>query len=432
MSELREQVRGAGTVVRHEFRNMTHRPSFLVVTLAPAALAVVALAVFGAYLLIFSDEDDGADVGVDPRMVGYVDRTSEVGDALLDDYRNQQNVVFVPFADRDAGIAALADGEIDSLFVFAPQFPMTGQIDQIDLASDDLSEALGFDDYSYGPALRRFVLSNLFADQVPQGRVVRLTNPFVLSTHQVEPDGTPSAGVGATEMGRALFYVAAGIALVMSIFMSSGYLMNALSEEKENRVMEVLLSSVKPDALLLGKFVGLGAAGMLQMATWIVSFGIAIAVLNLMVDLPDGLIAVPPVIDIAVASAYFLLGYTFFGSILAAVGAATGSLREANQASAMITVPAFAPLWFMGVILPNPDGTLAQVLTYIPITAPVTAMLRRALDAMAIGEVIIALALMASVSFIGVVLAIRLFRAYLLMYGQRPSIAQIAKTVMKG
>ena len=195
--------------------------------------------------------------------------------------------------------------------------------------------------------------------------------------------------------------------------------------------MEVLLSSVKPEALLVGKFAGLGAAALIQMTIWIISIGFALFVFSLIADLPDGLVAAPAAIDIVVVAAYFVIGYFFFASLTASIGAATTTLREANQVSALITVPAFAPLWFLEVILSNPDGTLAKVLSYIPVTAPVAAMSRRALDAMNVWEVALALAILAILSILGMMLAVRLFRAYLLMYGQRPSIAQIARTVLR-
>ena len=432
MSELKQQLQGSGIVFRHVFNSAVRRVSFVIITLTPIVLAAVALAVI-AVIQIATDgaNEDAADVEAEPRMAGYVDRTMESGEPLFTDFRKQFGVMFVPIADTAAGVAAMVKGDIDTLFVFSPTFLETGAVDQVELAAENLAESIGFNDYSYAHDLQRFVMANLFADDVPQDRATRLTIPFVLSTHEVETDGTPSSGYDASDFGRALFYVAGGIALLVTIFMSAGYLLNALSEEKENRVMEVLLSSVKPEALLVGKFAGFGAAALMQMTIWIISTGLALLVFNLIADLPDGLVAVPAPIDIVVVAAYFIIGYFFFASLTASIGAATTTLREASQASALITVPAFVPLWFLGVIVPNPDGMLARVLTYIPVTAPVTAMMRRALDAMNIWEVALALATLAILSILGIMLAVRLFRAYLLMYGQRPSIAQIARTVLR-
>lgn len=433
MSDLKELLKGGGIVFRHEFNSTVRRVSFVIITLTPIVLAAVALTIFGVFRLATDSEDgDVADADVEPRMAGYVDRTGESGEPLFTGFHEQFGVTFVPIADTAVGVAAMADGDIDTLFVFSPTFLKTGAVNQIDLAAENLAESIGFDDYSYASELRRFVVANLFSDNVRQDRATRLTVPFVLSTHEVESDGTPSSGPDASDFGRALFYAAGGIALLMTIFMSSGYLLNALSEEKENRVMEVLLSSVKPEALLVGKFAGLGVAALLQMTIWIISIGLALFAFSLIVDLPGGLVAVPAAIDIIIVAAYFVIGYFFFASLTASIGAATTTLREANQASALITVPAFAPLWFLGVILPNPDGTLAKVFSYIPVTAPVAAMFRRALDAMSIWEVVLALAILATLSMLGMLLAVRLFRAYLLMYGQRPSIAQIARTVIRG
>ena len=79
----------------------------------------------------------------------------------------------------------MTNGDIDTLFVFSPTFLEIGAVDQIDLAAANLAESLGFDDFSYAPELRRFVVANLFADDVRQDRATRLTVPFVLSTHEV-------------------------------------------------------------------------------------------------------------------------------------------------------------------------------------------------------------------------------------------------------
>ena len=421
-------------VTRHEFRTAITRLAYIITTAAVPVLVALAVAVFA--VITFVNREDGDSDAVpgiaqseDLPRLGYVDLTS--GPALFGGHQEQPGAVFVPVSDRGAGVAALASEEIDALFVFPADFVETGTVVWIQVA-DDGGDIFGPDGPSYSGSLRGFVLSNLFADEVPAELAERLQTPYSLVTEEVQPDGATEDDSSEFDLGRAAFFAVVGISLLFSLFFSSGYLLNALVEEKENRVMEVLLSSVKPDALLLGKFFGLGAAGLLQMLAWLVSIGVGVLVIGLIVDIPAELLPVPSVADIAVAAAYFLLGYALFASLMAAVGAVSTSLREANQISAIVIIPAFIPVWLNFILFTEPEGTVARILTYIPFTAPVTGLIRLAIDAMDPVEAIAALLVLALFAAGALGLAMRLFRAYLLMYGKRPTLKDIARSVVSG
>lgn len=418
-------------VTRHEFRTAVTRPSYIILTAAVPVLVALAVAGFAIFTLM-TREDAGAETASSaessaetPRL-GYVDLTD--GPALFGAYQEQPGGVFVAVSDRDAGIAALMDEQIDALFVFPPDYAETGRVVRVRIA-DDGGGVFGSDGPSYSGTLRGFVLSNLFADEVPAGLAERLQIPYTLVMEEVRPDGAEDESAGF-DIGRAAFFAVAGISLLFSVFFSSGYVLNALVEEKENRVMEVLLSSVKPDALLLGKFLGLGAAGLLQMAAWLASVGAGVLVVGLIVDIPADFLTMPGVGDIAIAAGYFLFGYALFASLMAAVGAVTTSLREANQISAIVIVPAFIPVWLNFILFTEPEGTVARVLTYIPVTAPVTGFIRLAIDAMGPLETVAALLVLAASASGALWLAMRLFRAYLLMYGKRPTLKEMARTLL--
>ena len=422
-------------VTRHEFRTAVTRLSFIITTAAVPLLVALAVAGFAIFTLVTrGDGDTESAPGIErsdelPRL-GYVDMTA--GPALFGGHREQAGALFVPVSDRPTGVAALRDEEIEALFEFPPDFVETGRVVRVRFA-DDGGGVFDPDDPSYSGALRGFVLSNLFAGEVSGTLAERLQVPYRLATEEVQADG------GATDedssqfdVGRAAFFAVVGISLLFSLFFSSGYLLNALVEEKENRVMEVLLSSVKPDALLLGKFFGLGAAGLIQMAAWLASIGVGVLLIGLIVDIPTELLAIPSVADIAVAAAYFLLGYSLFASLMAAVGAVSTSLREANQISALVIIPAFIPIWLNFILFSDPEGTAARVLTFIPFTAPVTGFIRLAIDAMGPLETVGALLVLALCAAGALALAMRLFRAYLLMYGKRPTLKEMARSVISG
>lgn len=421
-------------VIRHEFRTAVTRPSYIILTAAVPVLVALAVAGFAIFTLVTRGDGDadnapGVAQSADLPRLGYVDLTD--GPALFDGHREQAGAVFVPVTDQEAGVAALKAEEIDALFVFAADFVETGRVVRVRIAEGE-DGIFGPDGPSYGTALRGFVLSNLFAEDAPAGLAQRLRVPYTLVTQEVQLDGGAAEDDRGFDISRAAFFAIAGISLLVSVFFSSGYVLNALVEEKENRVMEVLLSSIKPDALLLGKFFGLGAAGLLQMATWLASVGVGALVLGLIVDIPTDLLTMPGVGDIAIAAAYFLFGYALFASLMAAVGAVTTSLREANQISAIVIVPAFIPVWFNFILFNEPEGTLARVLTYIPVTAPVTGLIRLAIDAMGPLETVAALLVLAVGAAGALWLAMRLFRAYLLMYGKRPTLKDIARSVVSG
>ncbi len=421
-------------VTRHEFRTAIRRLAYIITTAAVPVL--VALAVAGFAIFTFVTREDGDSEAVPglaqseelPRL-GYVDLTN--GPALFGEHQKQPGAVFVPVSDRGAGVAALASEEIDALFMFPPDYAETGTVVRVQVAEDD-SGVFGSDGPSYSGELRGFVLSNLFANEVPARLVERLRIPYTLVTEEVRPHGGAADDSSEFNLGRAAFFAIAGMSLIVSIFFSSGYMLNALVEEKENRVMEVLLSSVKPDALLLGKFFGLGAAGLLQMVAWLAAIGVGVRVMGVIVDIPADLLTWPSIGDIAIAAAYFLFGYALFASLMAAVGAVTTSLREANQVSALVILPAFIPIWLNFVLFSEPEGPVARALTYVPFTAPITGLIRLAIDAMGPLETVIALLVLAVCASGALFLALRLFRAYLLMYGKRPTLRDIARSVVSG
>ncbi len=429
----REPVGSVRIVTRHEFRTAVTRPSYIILTAAVPVLVALAVAGFAVFTLVTREDAEAetassAESSAQTPRLGYVDLTD--GPALFGAHQEQPGAAFVPVPDRGAGVAALNDEQIDALFVFPPDYAETGTVVRVRIA-DDGGGVFGSDGPSYSGALRGFVLSNLFADEVPAGLAERLRIPYTLVIEEVRPDGAEEESEGF-DLGRAAFFAVAGISLLFSVFFSSGYVLNALVEEKENRVMEVLLSSVKPDALLLGKFFGLGAAGLLQMAAWLGAVGAGVLVLGLIVDVPTDLLTMPGVGDIAVAAGYFLFGYALFASLMAAVGAVTTSLREANQISAIVIVPAFIPVWLNFILFTEPEGTVARVLTYIPVTAPVTGFIRLAIGAMGPLETVAALLVLAASAAGALWLAMRLFRAYLLMYGKRPTLKDMARSVVSG
>ena len=216
----------------------------------------------------------------------------------------------------------------------------------------------------------------------------------------------------------ARFVVPFGFAfiLMLSIFIASGYLIQGLVEEKSSRVIELLLSRVTPDELVAGKLVGLGGAGLLQLVVWVGLAAVPALALSA--------VSVSPRI-VALSVMYYLVGFMFFGSIMAGVGCVVGTTQESQQLSSLWAVVAVIPMLFSPLILEDPNGTLSRVLSYVPVTSPMTMMMRCAAGKYVWWDVPMSLIVMVLATWLSIRLSGRLFRMGLLMRGQRPSVREL-------
>jgi ABC-2 type transport system permease protein len=207
--------------------------------------------------------------------------------------------------------------------------------------------------------------------------------------------------------------------MTMAIFFSSGYLLQGIAEEKQNRVIEVLLSSVKPTHLLAGKILGLGAAGLLQVALYIVLIFMPAMSLFVFMKINMG--------KLLLSVVYFILGYLLFACLLAATGVIGNTVQESSQLSAIWTMTSMIPMFLLAPLSTEPNGILARALSFFPITAPVTMMLRiSAADVPALDVAISVIVLIVSI-YLAVNGAAKVFRASSLMYGKRPSLPEIIR-----
>ena len=418
-------------VARHEFSVTLGRLSYRIFAASVPVLAIVALIGIAVFDAVRSDDTsiDGSSPTANEveATYGYVDLTTgQDGRPLFTAHELQGDTRFVSYRYQEQATQALLDGHISRLFVFPADYLETGAVVEI---RKERAGVVDIDGDGHSGALRGFVLDNLFEGRVDPEELERIRTPYRLVTVEVSDTGAPAES--DVDVGRILTFVAAGILLVVSGFTASGYLLQGLTEEKENRIMEVLLSSIKPEHLMFGKLAGLGAASLLQIALWAVTAVAFLLVLNLIVELPFELSSefIPSPGSLLIALAYFLLGYALMGTLLAAIGAVTTNQRQAGNISAFVILPSVAPMWFLSVLLENPDAMLARVLSYVPITAPVTSLARLSLGGMGDLEVFLSLLTLAVGVAVVVWLTARLFRAYLLAYGQQPSLGNLIRTL---
>jgi ABC-2 type transport system permease protein len=415
-------MRKAFLIASHEFFVTLGRPSFRIFSALVPILAVLLLGAISLFQAVNEDKPE------DAIKAGVIDLTiGPDGDPLFNSFRVQSNVTFEMVSNSQAAIQRLLSGDLDRLYVIPADYLKTGIIQQVEPERAGFG-GIGGDSTNLNTSpLGRFLLNNLFVGAVGADQAQRVLVPYTISTVEIDPAG--EVVTDERDPGRLVFFMGLGVMLIVSVFTTSGYLLQGLNEEKENRIMEVLLSSVKPEQLMIGKLLGLGGAGLLQMAVWAASGLLFLVALSQIVDVDAGLNLTPSPGALFIGIVYFVLGYFFFGTLMAALGAITTSQRESGQVTALVVLPGIAPMWFMTQIVENPEGTLARVASFIPFSAPLTSLVRLGTNGMGLVDLIISLVLLTgSVAFV-MWLTIRLFRAYLLMYGQRPNLKQIFKTL---
>jgi ABC-2 type transport system permease protein len=200
----------------------------------------------------------------------------------------------------------------------------------------------------------------------------------------------------------------------------------SIIEEKTSRVFEVMLATIRPEAMMAGKIIGVGSVGLTQVGIWLLavllfgsSFAAKIGAGSIHIGLTTG--------QIVYFFLYFLLGYLFYSSIAAALGAMTNSEQELQQLNMFLVMPLAVCFIALRSVLTSPDSTGARVLALIPPFTPLIMYLRVSLGHPEPWEVLLSL-LLTSASIYGIIwVTSRIYRIGVLMYGKRPNLPEILR-----
>lgn len=214
-----------------------------------------------------------------------------------------------------------------------------------------------------------------------------------------------------------------GLAMLMvfASFLSGASLMQSIIKEKSNRIVEIILSSINSWDLMLGKVLGYGILGLIQVTIWSIS---ALAVLKFVFDFSlAGLFT----IKILYMFIYFILGFILISSINAIVGAGMKEAQSGSQSTGFLVMIPLIPLYFASLIINNPEGLLSYVFTYIPFTSATSMLIRLGFSNPPLIEIIGVMVLLLVTNLILIQLAAKIFRVGMLMYGKNASFKELFK-----
>jgi len=336
------------------------------------------------------------------------------------------------------GLEAYGRGEIGSLYVVAEDYLESGKVDQYAEFKeiwagnwDDegafrsvLHQELRAQQYSQlSPDLmaQRSQVEELVAEQLSQlspDLLARVAEPAVFKNFNVADDGSVSEVLPTAQaVGELIVPAVFALLLMFSIIAGAGNMVTSVSEEKENRLVELVITSASPFSIMAGKLLALGAIGLTQAAVWVV---VAVFTVPAMFDqIPNASALTIPASLAVTILACFITGYFLTATMAILVGAVTNSARDASRMAPMISMLGFVPIWLSGLLINQPDGLITRLLSYIPFTAPTGILMRISAGGEITGSAIAAA--LGGVVATGIVflwVAGRVFRGAMLMQGQ--------------
>jgi ABC-2 type transport system permease protein len=231
----------------------------------------------------------------------------------------------------------------------------------------------------------------------------------------------------ANDRGTFLAILALVMLLYMAVIFYGVSVMRAVLEEKNSRVMEVMLSSATSTELMAGKLIGVGAVGLTQIGIWMVMAGVY-ALPALAASASMGEIRISP-LTLAAFALFFFLGYLLYSSIYAAVGAVITSEQEGQQLQFIILLPLIIAVFMMQPVMRAPDSPVAVWTSMVPFFSPVLMYVRIAVQTPPVWQIALSLALLVGTIAGILILCARIYRIGILMYGKRPTLPEIVKWV---
>jgi len=390
-------------VLLFELFTVIKRPTIITALIAPPIFIILFI-----WMLMWAVDfiDFGDDLSEPPLPIGIVDDTDQITD-----FTSISPTLFIDLPNTDIAQTAYETGEIQGYYHISATYPYSNQI--IYYTTEDAK-----DEEAY-TALKYLLATNLLHPTTPVQQILDPVDKMIkvnVGAGETKATAYSSATQGGFGFGISIF-------VWLTIMIGSGFIVNGLDQEKENRMLEILLLSIHPLELLIGKLVGLGIVALAHTISWVTIGG---TLLWLLAILPDDFqwpsITWPQGILIVWIT---LTSYVMYSTLFATASALTPNAKESAKYTAVLTTPLFITIFICPILITNPTGRLAIFLTLIPITSPIILPLRLMIVSVPAWQWLFSLGSMV-VIIIGMMwFASKVFRLRILLVGQRISLGMI-------
>lgn len=388
------------TVFKHEIVTTVMRKSFFI------TLFLIPLVGFLVTIIIGQSKSNPSSSLVNTiftpkneiELFGVVDHSN-----LINKIPEQYQDSFTLFMTTDEAINALNDQQIIGYYLIDKEYIKDGKVTLVKQDYDPLGEDQNWK--------LETILNETLLDNSPKefNRLQNLMN-FEIELLSTEPERDPNSGL--------TFFLPYIVTMMFYIIIlgSSSLMLNSITNEKTNRVMEILMTSITPSQMLTGKIVALGLVGLMQTIIWSVSGFLLLRLSGKTMDLASSFQL--PISILIWGILFFIGGYTLYASLMAGLGAMVPNLKEASQATTVLIIPMIIPLMFISAIIDKPNGLISLILSMFPLTSPVTMMTRLASGNVPIWQILLSLFLIFAFAYFVIRSVSNLFRAQTLLSGQ--------------
>lgn len=393
-------------IIKYEYTRHVFKKRFLFSLLSFPAIVLVMV---GAAFLI-------ANFIVNTNPVGYIDRSGVLDQPIRQDQTGDifnPSVDFISYTNTDQAEADLDSELIQAFFVIPETFPENPDIQLI------------FDEEP------TWEIKNQFLGFVRQNlKIYQSLNPKIRTRLDEGSIVTITSLDGSREMREDQWFLVftpfiAGILFVIVVMTSGNYLLQAVVEEKENRTMEIVISSVNSGQLMTGKIIGNIAVGLTQLIIWFIFGWIGLKVGGQFWPILQDF-SLPPNY-ILVLLLVLLPAFVMIAAIMAAIGATMTDAREAQQFSSMVSLPIMIPYYISSSIIENPNGPLAIGLSYFPLTAPITTIMRMSFTVIPAWQIALNIGILVLFAVLAIWFAGRAFKLGMLRYGKKLSFGEVLR-----
>lgn len=383
-------------VAKYEYTRQVNRPRFWITTISVP---------LGMLLLILVSTILSA-TAVDTSPVGYLDQAGIITQPhVLQGKPGLFNtkVELLPYADRHSAELDVENGVIQGFVVIPEGYELTYQLTYFANKQPDSSVTA---------EIISFISDNLML-HVDSPNLARVEEGSHVTLESL--DGMTTSDGASWQ--RIIVPIVVGILYFILVMSSGGYLLQALIDEKENRTMEMMITSVSPNALMGGKILGNISIGFTQILVWAVMLGIGAFVFRNNLGFLGSL-------DIswsylAITLAMMLVAFVFAAAWMAIIGSTLTGSQESSSLMGIIVLPVMLPFYMFSVFMNAPNGTVARILSYIPLSSPLAVGLRMAFTNVPAWEIASVFAVLILLTIGSVWLAGRAFRIGMLQYSKR-------------
>jgi ABC-2 type transport system permease protein len=387
-------MRSFWLVAKHEYLRSVVRRGFVIMTVAvPLGMA----ALIAMVILVES-------MGADSRPIGYVDYSGILDPGLYDSLPDaSKRTPMRAFSDEDSARAALEGEQIQAFFVLPADYPQTLRTDLFYLTDPPDGDTWGdFDD---------FVRINLVSTMSKDMQDLLLEGPDIM-VYDLASNREFSEG----SIVNVVLPFVATFFFIFATMSGAGYMLGVVAGEKENRTIEVMVTSVTPGQLIGGKAAGLLAASLTQLAIYVVAAVIGVIVAAHYV--PEIQQLEVPWLYLTIMVLFFLPTYALISAVMIAIGSAVTELQQGQQLAGLLNLVFLLPVFLLPLLFQNPAGPLMVFFTIFPTTSFMTISLRWGLGTVPLWQVGVGWVLLLATAIFMIWAASRVFRAGMLRYGQ--------------